>query len=58
MTFLARRLLGIAIGHYVDDFIAIEPHNLAASSFQQFTRFSRLLGLRMKESKALAPNPN
>lgn len=58
MTFLARRLLGIAIGHYVDDFIAIEPHNLAESSFQQFTRLSRLLGLRMKESKALAPNPS
>ena len=49
--FLSRRLLGTPLGHYVDDFIGVEP----ASLVQSFTRLMRTLGLRMKERKALAP---
>ena len=36
--------------------MAIEPANLVQTSFEQFSRLTRIRGLRMKESKALPPN--
>lgn len=56
LMFLSRRLLAVTLGHYVDDFIGIEPEHLVDSGFEQFTRLMRILGLRMKESKALPPD--
>ena len=55
IMFLSRRLLGTPLGHYVDDFIGVEPAPLVQSGFSEFTRLMRTLGLRMKERKALAP---
>ena len=57
LMFLCRRLLAVSVGHYVDDFIGIEPGHLVVSGFEQFTALTRALGLRMKEAKALAPQP-
>ena len=54
-TFLSRRLLATAVGHYVDDFIGVEPTSSVHSGYDQFTRLTRVLGLRMKEKKALSP---
>ena len=56
IMFLARRALSLCIGHYVDDFLAVERAELVESGFHEFTRLARLLGLRMKEAKALAPS--
>ena len=58
LTFLSRRLLAVTVGHYVDDFIGVEEEHTVMSGFEQFTRLFRLLGLRMKEKKALAPSPS
>ena len=55
MTFLARRPLAVTLCHYVDDFVAIEPFHLVQSGFELFSRLTRILGLRMKEPKALPP---
>ena len=44
------------MGHYVDDFIGVEPASAVHSGFEQFTRLTRVLGLRMKEKKALPPS--
>ena len=55
IMFLSRRLLATPLGHYVDDFIGVEPSALVHSSFSEFTRLMRVLGLRMKERKALPP---
>ena len=56
IMFISRRLLALPLGHFVDDFIAIEPDMFANSGFEEFARMARTLGLRMKESKALAPS--
>ena len=56
IMFLARRALALSIGHYVDDFLSVERADLVDSGFHEFTRLARLLGLRMKEAKALAPS--
>ena len=55
ITFLSRRLLATAVGHYVDDFIGVELTTSVSSGYEQFTRLTRVLGLRMKERKALPP---
>ena len=55
LVFLSRRLLACTVGHYVDDFIGIEASSLVVSGYDQFTRLMRVLGLRMKEAKALPP---
>ena len=55
LTFLCRRLLAVSVGHYVDDFVAVEPESIVHSGYEQFTRLARILGLRMKETKALPP---
>ena len=55
LTFLSRRLLATSLGHYVDDFIGVEADTIVLSGFEQFTRLMRILGLRMKERKALPP---
>ena len=56
IMFLGRRALSLPVGHFVDDFIGVEPSNLAATGFAEFARLARILGLRMKESKALEPD--
>eukprot|EP00435_Cladocopium_sp_Y103_P061850 s2532_g23.t1 len=56
LTFLGRRLLALSLGHYVDDFISIGMSDIVESGFEEFTRLMRMLGLRMKESKALPPD--
>eukprot|EP00435_Cladocopium_sp_Y103_P022676 s2362_g5.t1 len=58
ITFLYRRLLATSVGHYVDDFIGIENHEIVHGGFESFAQLSRILGLRIKESKALAPDAN
>ena len=55
LTFLSRRLLATTVGHYVDDFIGVEKNSIVQSGFEQFTRLMCILGLRMKERKALSP---
>ena len=47
---------GVSLCHYVDDFLAIEPSAVVQGGFEQFSRLTRILGLRMKESKAPSPN--
>eukprot|EP00435_Cladocopium_sp_Y103_P021887 s1486_g5.t1 len=56
IAFLSRRLLATAVLHYVDDFIGIEPGEIVQSGFENFARLSRILGLWMKEIKALEPS--
>lgn len=56
LMFLSRRLLACTVGHYVDDFIGIESNDLVDSGYSQFTKLMRVLGLRMKETKALPPS--
>ncbi len=58
LTFLSRRLLATTVGHYVDDFIGVEDDDTVMSGYEEFTRLFRILGLRMKEKKALAPSPS
>lgn len=53
ICYLARRLMAILTGHYVDDFIGAELALNAPNSFHAFADVFRSLGLRMKESKAL-----
>ena len=40
----------------MDDFVSVEPESIVHSGYEQFTRLARILGLRMKESKALPPD--
>ncbi|CAE7213569.1 unnamed protein product [Symbiodinium natans] len=56
LTFVALTLLMLPTAHYVDDFFQVEPTSVAESGFQAFQQLSRLLGLRMKESKAKPPS--
>ena len=56
LMFLGRRLLNIPIGHYVDDYIAVEGPETVHSGFDEFAKLARSLGLRMKESKASPPS--
>eukprot|EP00435_Cladocopium_sp_Y103_P013637 s2457_g3.t1 len=55
ITFLSRRLLATTVGHYVDDFIGIEAADTVCSGFDGFAELSKIMGLRMKEAKALPP---
>ena len=57
MVSVSRRLLGIAVGHFVDDFTCIDPADLSDSSFKSFRDLYALLGLNMKPSKEQPPNP-
>ena len=54
---LARRLLLIPVCHFVDDFMCIDPVDLAASSCLAFKTLFGQLGLRMKPTKEQLPSP-
>eukprot|EP00438_Fugacium_kawagutii_P030337 Skav223220 [mRNA] locus=scaffold2231:82321:89075:+ [translate_table: standard] len=56
LCFLARRLLQVCVGHFVDDFIGVESADMATSGFDTFSTLFRLLALNMKERKALPPS--
>ena len=53
IMFLARHILSLPVCHYVDDFVGIKLVPAAETGFSQFTQMMRVLGLRMKESRAL-----
>eukprot|EP00438_Fugacium_kawagutii_P029339 Skav210188 [mRNA] locus=scaffold2101:315256:320021:- [translate_table: standard] len=57
ICFLARRLLQLCVGHFVDDFVGIECDRSVPSGFTAFASVFRHLGLAMKERKALSPAP-
>ena len=53
---LAHRLLVCPCVHYVDDFGSVEPQRTATSGFWAFSELFRILGLKMKQKKAMAPS--
>ena len=56
VIFLFRTLFFSLCFHYVDDYGGVEPAALAQSAFDSFTDFSKLLGFKLKPSKAQPPN--
>ena len=56
LTSLARRLLMVLTGHFVDDWTGIEPTATADSSCWAFKQFFEHLGLSMKPEKEQAPS--
>eukprot|EP00438_Fugacium_kawagutii_P028772 Skav212378 [mRNA] locus=scaffold1983:157653:159377:+ [translate_table: standard] len=56
LAFVMRRLLAITLGHYVDDYIGLEPPLTVQSGFEEFTRLAAILGMKMKEVKARYPS--
>ena len=52
---IARRLLLIPVGHFVDDFASVDPDDLAQSSCHSFRELFGSLGLAMKSSKEQPP---
>ena len=56
MVYLAHRLLVCPCVHYVDDFGSVEPQRTATSGFWAFSELFRILGLKMKQKKAMAPS--
>ncbi|CAE7364819.1 Dnmt3b [Symbiodinium sp. CCMP2592] len=56
LIWLARNLLAIPIIHYVDDLGSVDPASSSASSYKVFESFCQLMGFRLKESKAQAPD--
>ena len=55
IQFVARKLLLVPVHHFVDDFGAAEPPNLAMSGFASFQSLFGTIGMQMKEKKASAP---
>ena len=55
IQFVARKLLLVPVHHFVDDFGAAEPSNLAMSGFSSFQSLFGTIGMQMKEKKAPAP---
>ena len=56
VIFLFRTLFFSLCFHYVDDYGGVEPAALAQSAFDSCTDFSKLLGFKLKSSKAQPPN--
>ena len=56
LTFLARRMLLVTTGHYVDDWAAAEQDSTVDSGYTAFEAIFQCLGLRMKPKKAQPPN--
>ena len=56
IQFLARKLLLCPVHHFVDDFGAAEPVQLAESGFHSFSELFGALGLKMKSKKASPPS--
>ena len=56
LQWLARKLLWVSLLHYVDDFGAAGPEQLAQSGFQCFAQMFAALGFLMKEKNALPPS--
>lgn len=56
LTFLARRMLLVTTGHYVDDWAAAEQEESVQSGYQSFESIFQCLGLRMKPKKAQPPH--
>ena len=56
MVYLTQSLLIAPCVHYVDDFGNVEPMQSAPSSFWAFSEMFRILGLKMKEKKAMPPS--
>ena len=56
LAFLARRMLWVTTGHYVDDWAAAEQDSTVESGYISFESIFQFLGLRMKPKKAQPPN--
>ena len=55
LTYLARRMLLVTTGHYVDDWAAAEQEDSVQSGYHAFESIFQCLGLRMKPKKAQPP---
>ena len=56
VQFLAKRLLFLALGAFVDDVYCAEPASLATSGFRAFERLADLLGFPASDKKDQPPN--
>ena len=57
IQFTARKLLLLPVHHFVDDFAAAEPPQLAMTGFNCFRDLFDIIGMQMKPTKACAPKP-